>query len=249
MKEQRRQEIETYVSQMGRISMKELQYKFKVSMNTLRADIDFLSKSGNISKVYGGVEYVMKHRSFDNRRTLQRKEKMHIAQKAASLVEDSDVIYLDYGTTTAGIVDFLDARKDVTIITANLYVIQKCLDHPNLFLTVLPGEFSQGIFGLLSENTNTDLKNFSIGKAFMSCCGILEDGRVCVSRFLQQKIKQNVILQSKERYLLTDSSKFHEVRMLNYSVLSDFNALITDDEMDEESKLLCQSCNIQTLLV
>ncbi len=249
MKEQRRQEIETYVSQMGRISMKELQYKFKVSMNTLRADIDFLSKSGNISKVYGGVEYVMKHRSFDNRRTLQRREKTRIAQKAAAMVSDSDVIYLDYGTTTAGIVDFLDSKKDVTIITANLYVIQKCLDRPNLILTVLPGEYSQGIFGLLSETTSTDLKNFTIGKAFMSCCGILEDGRVCVSRFLQQKIKQNALLQSKERFLLTDSSKFHEIRMLNYSVLSDFNALITDDEMDEESKLLCQSCNIQTIMV
>ena len=249
MKEQRRQEIETYVSQMGSISMKELQYKFKVSMNTLRADIDFLSKSGNISKVYGGVEYVMKHRSFDNRRTLQRKEKMRIAQKAASMVSDNDVIYLDYGTTTAGIVDFLGDKRNVTIITANLYVIQKCIDQTNLLLTVLPGEFSQGIFGLMSENTNTDLKNFSIGKAFMSCCGILEDGRVCVSRFLQQKIKQNVMLQSKERYLLTDSSKFHEIRMLNYSVLSDFNALLTDDEIDEESALLCQSCGVQTVLV
>ena len=249
MKEQRRLEIETYISQVGNASMKELQHRFRISMNTLRSDIDFLAKAGNVTKVYGGVEYVTRHRSFDNRINLYRQEKMRISREAASYVSDGDVIYLDYGTTTAGIVDYLSDRKNVMIITANLHVIQKCLDYPNLQLTVLPGEFNRGIYGLLAENTKTDLSNFTIGKAFMSCCGILEDGKVCVSRFLQQKIKQTVMLKSKDKYLITDSSKFHEVRMLNYTLLSGFNKIITDTGVDEKSRSLCGSFELEVVSV
>ena len=249
MKEQRRSEIESYIKEHGNATMKELQYRFGVSMNTLRSDIDFLAEAGNISKVYGGVQYVTQHSSFEYRIIRYTNEKLRIARKAADLIEDGDVIYLDYGTTTPGIIDFLSNRKNVSIITANMYAIQKCLQYSNLSLFVLPGEFDIGIYGLISENTNTDLKNYSFNKAFMSCCGILSDGRICVSRFLQQKEKQNVMSQSKMKYLLTYSSKFQEIRMLNYSVLSDFNILITDNNLNNEQRLLCKYCRTEVLVV
>ena len=44
-------------------------------------------------------------------------------RRAAELVHDGDVIYIDSGTTTLQMIDFLADRKDITIITNNLEAI------------------------------------------------------------------------------------------------------------------------------
>ena len=50
------------------------------------------------------------------RETLNVEEKNAIARYAASIINDDDFIFIDAGTTTARIVDFLESKK-VTIVT------------------------------------------------------------------------------------------------------------------------------------
>ena len=54
MKEERRTRIAEYIKIHNDVSMKELKSEFKVSMNTIRADIESLVESKTITKVYGG---------------------------------------------------------------------------------------------------------------------------------------------------------------------------------------------------
>lgn len=49
--------IENYIEQEKSVSLDTLCEKFQVSKNTIRRDIDNLSKKGTVQKVYGGVTY------------------------------------------------------------------------------------------------------------------------------------------------------------------------------------------------
>lgn len=55
MRTKRIDEIELYIQQKKSVSLDTLCEKFQVSKNTIRRDIDTLSKAGKIKKVYGGV--------------------------------------------------------------------------------------------------------------------------------------------------------------------------------------------------
>jgi DeoR family fructose operon transcriptional repressor len=44
-------------------------------------------------------------------------DKLKIAEEAASLLEEGDCIYLDAGTTTLHMIDFIDHTKDIVVVT------------------------------------------------------------------------------------------------------------------------------------
>ena len=241
MKDQRRASIEDYVMTRQTATMKELQSEFKVSMNTIRADIEALVNSGNLVKIYGGVRKNYEGSAYSDREMDNIKIKTLIAKKAAELIESGDSVYLDYGTTTVAIPDYLHDKSDITIITPNMELFIRCRNMSNINLIVLPGEYNARINGVVSDNTITDLNNYNIGKAFMATCGITPEGNICVSKYIQKKIKETVISLSDKKYLLMESNKFYFTRPLMYANISDIDAVITDNLIDSRSENLCKN--------
>src|SRR4051812_29544606 len=112
--------IRDYIFEHQTVSFDELVNVFNVSKNTIRRDIQLLVESGDIKKVYGGV--AVNHStlvSFTDRITRNQQQKKSIAQSAAQYVEDGDIIFIDSGTTTLELFEFLKT-KELTIITNNL---------------------------------------------------------------------------------------------------------------------------------
>ncbi len=240
MRENRQLAIESYIYKNQEVSMKELQNEFNVSMNTIRADVARLVEAGIVKKIYGGVKYSKAVETFESRLQKDMDLKFQIAEKAASLIESGDTIYIDYGTTTMSIPDLLEGRKDIQIITPNMHVMQNCILKKNIDLIILPGEFYDDVFGVVSENTIHDLQNYHIGKAFMACSGIMTTGEVCSSRYTQAQIKKTVLEITKEKYLLAESLKFDKVKPISYADISEFDAILTDSLVRDEFINICK---------
>ena len=134
----RKKEILEYLSDSDSHTLIDLAKKCNVSMNTIRRDVNELVESGHVQKFYGGVSLVRKSdSSFYNRATINQEEKQRIAKYAASLVKDKDLIFIDSGSTTAQIVDYLNVNYDLTIVTNNLKAISKIIDVMNWNLIVV----------------------------------------------------------------------------------------------------------------
>ena len=114
MKDDRRKRIEALVSQRDTVTMEELRDAFGVSMNTVRSDVAYLVGTGAVEKIYGGVRAVQRQEVplFTQRTQLRTEEKRRVARRAQELIEDGDTLYIDAGTTTMHLIDFLD-RKSV----------------------------------------------------------------------------------------------------------------------------------------
>jgi DeoR family myo-inositol catabolism operon transcriptional repressor len=142
MKSKRINEIEKYVKERESATIDELVNEFNISINTVRRDINELEQRGTIEKVYGGVQAKKENLiNFTQRSTSQAAEKRIIAEKAAAFIEEKDVVFIDSGTTTIGILDFLDPNIRCTVITNSLDIIEQIVSFPNITLFVVGSLF------------------------------------------------------------------------------------------------------------
>lgn len=246
LREQRRNEMEKLIIQRQNLSMEELCTFFGVSVNTVRADIQDLVNRGTVRKIYGGVQSVSpKPAPLFSQRTLTRTTaKMRIAQAAAQHIENGDIIYVDGGTTTMHLLDLLPQSLELTVITANVYLIDTVLDKPNITLVVLPGILQRRTNSLMDNSTAQALSNYQCSKAFLGVSGITDDGRLNVSSYTEKDIKQMAVRQSRRSFLLADSGKFGEYNLLSYGSIDSMDTIITDDGIPQEYIDFCTEHHI-----
>ena len=246
MKSFRLRRMEQYILEKEHVSMEELCREFDISINTVRLDVAQLVNKGSIKKIYGGV--CSNHQNslvpFEERKMRNEEKKRAICCKAASLVEDGDIIFIDSGTTTMYLVDFLEERKNVTVLTNNLNTIMHAVPYPNLQVICLPGILERKTNSFVSSETGKILGRYNIRKAFFAATGVTENGDVTNSSSLEYEIKQAALASSEHRYLLLDSSKFGKSALLTYAEIADMERVIIDGDMNPAFLELCAKHNV-----
>ena len=117
LKTERKQLILEELNQQHVVSLEKLVSLLETSESTVRRDLDELEAENKLRRVHGGAE--LPH-SLQEEETIQEKsvknlqEKKLLAQKAASLIKEKDVIFIDAGTTTAFLI-----RELVNLVKSN----------------------------------------------------------------------------------------------------------------------------------
>lgn len=246
----RLREMEDYIVAQGSVSMEELRKKFNISMNTVRMDVAELVEKGTVKKIYGGACSNEKNKlvPFDERWMKNSNKKMPIGKKAASLIADGDIIYIDSGTTTMYLVDYLVDTKDIVILTNSINVINRGIPLSNLSIICLSGTFDEKTNSFVSADAVNLLAKYNIKKAFMASSGVSEDGAVTNSSPLEYEIKKAAIANSKETFLLVDSDKYGKSALLTYATIKEFDRVVTDSSAHSEFIELCIQNDVEVLL-
>lgn len=230
--------IEQYVFKQKSVSIDSLCENFDVSKNTIRRDIDFLVKKGSIQKVYGGV-IANEHRDvnelipFEDRHITNSTSKDMIARTAAMLVEDNDTIYIDTGTTSLNMIDYIKDKK-CTIITNNIQVIFRALPYSNINVISLPGTLKRETLSLVGTDSVDFLRNYNINKAFMACTGISISNGLTNATTEEYQVKKAAVENTRIHYVLADHTKFNKVSLMTYCTLNQIQHVITDELPDAE---------------
>ena len=108
--ELRKEEILKSIKKRDISYIKDLAAELNISLSTVRRDVAALEQEGSVIVMRGGaVKY--KAEDFDEpvvkKKLIHSEEKEIIARKAAALVEDGDCVYVDSGTTTVGMLKYL----------------------------------------------------------------------------------------------------------------------------------------------
>lgn len=235
MRVQRIDQIEEYIIDNKTATLEELCEKFDISKNTIRRDINELVRRGNIEKVYGGVTVVEKKTgeyaglvSYNERNIKNHEIKDRICRLAATYITSGDSIFIDTGTTTINIIDYIEDKENVTIITNSIEVAHKALSYPMLRLIVLPGVLNHKTASLVGSSCIESLKKFNIKKSFMACTCISLTNGVSNATHEEYEVKKEVLKSSGECYLLADHTKFNQTSLCTFGELQDFNYILTD---------------------
>jgi DeoR family myo-inositol catabolism operon transcriptional repressor len=250
MKSFRIRQMQQYIQERDLVSMEELRDTFQISMNTVRMDVAELVSKGTIRKVYGGVSSNQKGNviPFEERQGKNIDGKQAVGKQAAALVEDGDIIYIDSGTTTMYMVDHLVGCKNVIVLTNSLDAINRAVLLPEVNVISLPGTLERRTNSFVSADTVRTLEKYNIKKAFMASSGIAENGSVTNSSPLEYEIKKAAIANSKNVYLLIDSSKFGKSALLTYANISEMDKILVDSNVDSGLLQLCEKNNVEVIV-
>ena len=250
MKADRMIEMERYILQQGAATMDELREHFDISMNTVRRDVAELLKRGTVEKVYGGVcarrnEQVLT--PYEVRRRGSEDAKAAIGKRAAELVSDGDIIFIDSGTTTLHMINCLTSKRDLTIITNNLEAINRALPHENITIIALPGQVRRKTHSFTGDDAVRYLKRFNVTTAFMASTGLSSHG-VTNSSPLEYEIKKAAVENAEKTVLLISRSKFGVTGLMTFAQLEDFDVLVTDEAPSPEDQQRVKASGAQLII-
>ena len=181
---------------------------------TIRRDLNALAKQGHLSKVHGGAvlaesEFQGKEQDVDTKNLLHQEEKERIARYAAGLVEDQDVVFLDAGTTTYRMVEYLKESKAI-FVTNGVACAQRLLEL-GLRGYILGGCLKGGTGAVVGAQALEGLEQYNFTKAFLGINGITISQGFTTPDPEEAAVKRKATQQAYLTYILADSSKFDKV--------------------------------------
>lgn len=233
MKAKRNDLIKEYILEKEHVTLKELEETFNVSMNTIRRDVAKIITDPRFEKVYGGVS-VKKNKliSFENRSIKNKEVKQKIAEEAAKLIQPHDLIYIDSGTTTKYILDYLPKDIEMTIITNSLDIVLKAEIFEKIQVFLLGNMFKRSTRSFVGITPDQITNKYNISKAFMAATAVSIDNGMMNSDLMEYEIKKHIVDKAANIYLLADKSKFEKSTLLTYASLDQVDKIITDKDFD-----------------
>lgn len=181
---------------------------------TIRRDLNILSRQGKLSKVHGGA--VLSGGAFQGeepdvgtKALLHQDEKERIAHYAAGLIDDDDVVYLDAGTTTVRMVEYLKG-SGATFVTNGVACAQRLMEL-GLRGYVLGGFLKPGTWAVVGTGALEELGKYNFTKAFLGINGITIRQGFTTPDPEEAAIKTKAAEQAYLTFVLADSSKFELV--------------------------------------
>ncbi len=229
----------------GTIYTAALVKKFGVSSETIRKDLDLLEQKGLLLRVHGGAlpaeagtprraESQDPHLSFHVRSTQNIRHKEAIAQHAAALVKENQVVALDYGSTSQILASALRKRfRSLTVITNSLRNALILADAPGFTVILTGGILAPEEYSLVNDFAPiTD--HLHIDTFFMTVTGV--DPRLGFSDLRLNEAKtQNQLRHASDRTIvLADHSKFGKSSLAKICSLSEVELIVSDWELPGE---------------
>lgn len=233
MQQRRYDEILRHLYENGYRSVSQLCDALYVSEATLRRDLAKLEQQGQLHRVRGGAvpagEWQMRH--VDIRKASLSEEKRLLARQAASMVDDSMTIYMDGGSITQFMPEFL-TQRNITVVSASLELCLYTTRH-NIHTYCLGGyvePMDLACRGSFAERTAEDMR---FDMMFFTCSGLSTDGKLTAISESGASLLKRLLSFSSKRVFLTLSSRVGVQTPLVITPLSEIDTVICDAPLPE----------------
>ncbi len=208
----------------------ELSDELKVSVDTLRRDLNTLTEQGRIEKIYGGVKLAESRfgeSSMDERMVTQLEEKAQIARRCSEFIGDGDCIYIDSGSTAYQIAKYVKHKKKLTVITNSLPVAIELMDS-EAELIMIGGKIRREEQSVVAYDYIFNFHELNVQKAFICCSGITVERGISDYNLEEAITRKKIIELSKEVFVVADSSKFGKDVTIAIAPLDKIDTIVTD---------------------
>lgn len=219
------------------VKVSKLIKELKVSIETIRRDLEHLEKEGVLERVYGGAvpkKVLVDKLSFDKREEEFKEEKLEIASIAIRYIEEGQSIALNDSTTNVEIARQLKKKfKDITVITNSLIIAMELANNTGIKVILAGGLLNNNEYAFYGEFAKNILRNFIVDRAFISVGGVSLNYGITDYKIHTVEIQKILREISKESIILADSSKIDSVSLTKISDIDDISFIITDSKVEE----------------
>jgi DeoR family transcriptional regulator of aga operon len=222
----------------GRLSVEELAQRCDCSAVTIRRSLGELQAKGLVVRTPGGaiiVDHIGVEVAFPERLTINADEKQRIARAAADLVKDDSVIMLDNGSSVYLMADYLAEKRNLTIITFFLPLVNKLSNRSDWRIILIGGELRSSRSDMVGPLAEEFVSRLFADQFFFGADGLDVATGISAVDAESARLTQIMANSSAKKIVLADSSKLH--RRATYSVFGweNVDRWLTDPGVDEEN--------------
>ncbi len=252
------------------VSVDELSDELSVSLVTVRRDLDYLDRKGVLIRKHGGAQAatnlagnvvqdptavdpkslpgMVPEKKLEEKDNTSMKEKARIAERAARMLRDGDIIFTNSGST---ILSFIAAigSKHVKVITNNAAAISLTRE-PGMELIILGGEYRDQSRSFVGEFALNTIKDIYSRYTFLGVNGLSLERGLMTSVYQECSINQAMIANTHEKVIvLADHTKMGKVSNFVSSPLSSVHMVITDDQCPNQLRMDLERLGIELVIV
>lgn len=246
---ERRQKIVEIIQQDKKVYVSNLSQLFQVTEETIRRDLEKLENEDMLTRTYGGAvlnQYILEDLPFQTRTSMNHEIKQNIAAKAAKLINDNDTLIIDASTTCLELVQSLQGKKGITIITNSIKIPYDFISSSfNIIST--GGTLRAHSLALVGSAAQNALKNYYVNMAVISCKGLSLDKGIMESNEPESEFKRKMIEQAEIVVLLADHTKFNKTGFVKLLDFNEIDYIITDCEPANDWLELFKTHNIKVI--
>ncbi len=249
---ERQKQILSLLSRQKRLSVAEIVEQFSISEATARRDLETLASQGKAQRVHGGViavEQAPPELPILQREGEQADEKSLIGQAAAELIKDGETVFLGSGTTVLEAAKHLRERKNLTVVTNSLPVLNALAGSKSITVVSLGGQLRESELSFIGHITEQALAELRVDKVIMGARGVsLEHG--LTNDYLPETQTDRAILKiGREVIIIADHSKVNRVSTALLAPLKTVHTFVTDSQADKKFLQTLKRMGIQVVVV
>jgi DeoR family transcriptional regulator of aga operon/DeoR family fructose operon transcriptional repressor len=224
----------------GRVSVDELSEEFRTSEATIRRDIELLEQEGRLIRVRGGAQILngipVIAKEFGERSKRYLAEKEQIVNTVAEHIPEGSVLVLDNGTTSMVLAKKLRERKNLTVATNSLPIVEELGKNPNFRVMLSGGIFRQRNLDFTGAFALDFFRNLNADIAIMTCDAVnpvagffkLSDSSAAIARAM--------MAGARKVFVIADHSKINAKGTYLFLNAGDADCFFTDSGVPEPDR-------------
>ena len=227
-KQNRWSQIIDLCRQKETVTVSELVDRLGASPATIRRDLQDMEDLRMLERFHGGAR--LSGSSYNEpamliKSELNAHEKRQIGYLAAKQIKDNMMVYLDAGSTTYEMLNYIRARN-ITVVTSGVPHLS-VLGQQGISTIVLGGKLHWPTEAITGKTAIRQMEDLYFDISFVGTNGIHEQIGFTTSNELEAETKHLAITHSRCPYILADSSKFHKLCPVPFAGL-DEAVILTD---------------------
>lgn len=230
--EERQGKILSMLEDMGSVTVQQLMTELDASESTIRRDLTSLDANGMLTKVHGGA--ILKNTVFSttddevtHRKEQNKEAKDRIARVAAEQILPGDFVYVDAGTTTERMIDYITAKNAVFVTNAITHA--KKLAERGYVVYILGGEFKAVTEAIVGEEAVVTLEKYNFTKGFWGTNGVSIQKGFSTPELKEALVKRKSMENCVERFILADDSKFNHISSVTFATFESAKVITTGE--------------------
>ena len=248
---ERQKQILSLLGKQGRLSVAEIVEQFAISEATARRDLESLTSQGKAQRVHGGViavDQAPPEQPILQREGEQTQEKSAIGRAAADLIHDGETVFLGSGTTVLEATRHLRERRNLTVVTNSLPVLNALAGLKEVTVVSLGGELRDSELSFIGHLTEQALAELRVDKVLIGTRGLsLEHG--LTNDYLPETLTDRAILKiGREVIVAADHTKVNRVSTALLAPLTSMTTFVTDAGADKKFLQALKKLDIRVVI-
>ncbi|MFT4014064.1 MAG: DeoR/GlpR family DNA-binding transcription regulator [Paracoccus sp. (in: a-proteobacteria)] len=215
----------------GQLIVTPLAIELGLSEDTLRRDLRDLASAGKLVRVHGGaLPASPTHLPLAARRGLHEAEKAALAEAAARLINDGQIVIVDGGTTHLNLAAAIPQTRQCSIVTHSPSVAASFELHPKIDIILMGGRLFRHSMVALGPETARAYGRMKVDLCLLGVTGVHPEIGLTTGDSDEAELKRMLIEAAGETVVLATSDKLGRVSPWGIAPLAQVSILVTSDK-------------------